>query len=389
MLLGAHLTLLIGKIIPTPVPFRIVESIQSVKISQFLEKTHFEIIVSAGRGKKDIFDIPAEYNLTLKEFNRVIIIATLGIRPFVLVDGIIKSVQYNPSEVPGQSSYTVTGSDISDILDIEEKSKTYPMQNEFMILARIVKDPRYLKYNIIPFPPPFKPTAPPIDLEKTPTQSNVTDYQYLKSMAKKLGFIFTIEPADVPGTNFAYMGPAVDEKLKLTPLEPINFNMGVFTNTSGNMSFDYDSSKPADQVGYYLDIDKHLPILIQTIRSPRPPLSLKPAFIVNMQDNRKEKFMAYDAIDYYEALKEAQARKEHSSTDLLTAEVQVDTLRYGQILRPRRFVPVTGVGLAHSGLYYIKKVEHEIIPKKKYTQTVTLTRDGKGSNIPVVNQSGI
>ena len=67
----------------------------------------------------------------------------------------------------------------------------------------------------------------------------------------------------------------------------------------------------------------------------------------------------------------------------MSATGQVDTVRYGSVLRARRLVGVRGAGLRNDGLYYVRRVTHEI-EAGKYTQDFTLSREGTGTLLPVV-----
>jgi len=61
----------------------------------------------------------------------------------------------------------------------------------------------------------------------------------------------------------------------------------------------------------------------------------------------------------------------------VTGNGEVDAVRYGSILRARRLVGVRGVGFSYNGLYYVRRVTHNIEPGK-YTQSFTLSREGTG-----------
>ena len=78
----------------------------------------------------------------------------------------------------------------------------------------------------------------------------------------------------------------------------------------------------------------------------------------------------------------AQAQTNRAS-HALEATGELDMLRYGTILRPRRLVSVRGAGYLHDGFYYVKDVTHSI-GKGEYKQRFTLTREGFGSLTPVV-----
>jgi hypothetical protein len=72
-----------------------------------------------------------------------------------------------------------------------------------------------------------------------------------------------------------------------------------------------------------------------------------------------------------------------SSVDAVTAEGEVDVLRYGDLLQARTIVSLRGVGYSYDGFWYVKRVRH-LIEKDKYRQSFTLTREGLGSTTPVV-----
>jgi hypothetical protein len=69
--------------------------------------------------------------------------------------------------------------------------------------------------------------------------------------------------------------------------------------------------------------------------------------------------------------------------DAITATGQLDTVRYGAVLRARRLVGVRGAGLTNDGMYYVRQVTHQI-ELGAYTQSFTLSREGTGTLLPVV-----
>ena len=64
-------------------------------------------------------------------------------------------------------------------------------------------------------------------------------------------------------------------------------------------------------------------------------------------------------------------------------EGELDTARYGSVLRARRPVGVRGCGLSYDGNYYVRGVTHTIA-RGAYTQNFTLGREGTGALLPVV-----
>ena len=57
---------------------------------------------------------------------RVVIGVLLGADPEHLIDGVIYHHQIAPATEPGMSTLTVSGRDISVLLDLEEKNAKYP-----------------------------------------------------------------------------------------------------------------------------------------------------------------------------------------------------------------------------------------------------------------------
>ena len=73
------------------------------------------------------------------------------------------------------------------------------------------------------------------------------------------------------------------------------------------------------------------------------------------------------------------AKKEvNAGAEQWTATGDVDTARYGNVLRARRLVGVRGAGLDFDGIYYVKEVTH-LVTRGKYRQRFTLVREGRGA----------
>jgi hypothetical protein len=73
-----------------------------------------------------------------------------------------------------------------------------------------------------------------------------------------------------------------------------------------------------------------------------------------------------------------------NAPDSVTATGELDTLRYGNILRARRLVGVRGVGRSYDGFYKVQSVKHVIELGASYRQNFELTREGIGALFPMV-----
>jgi hypothetical protein len=71
------------------------------------------------------------------------------------------------------------------------------------------------------------------------------------------------------------------------------------------------------------------------------------------------------------------------SSDAIQATGELDTTRYGAVLKARSLVGVRGVGQGYDGFYYVKQVTHRI-KKGQYKQSFTLVREGRGTLTPLV-----
>src|SRR5512141_2926530 len=148
--LGIHLTLLIGPTVALPAPPTMMEALSSVEVSHSDDRqSGFQIVFSIGRsGPLDVIDYPLVANPLLKPFNRVVVIVTFNGIPRVLIDGVITHLQMSPSDRPGASIFTITGEDVSVMMDREEKSMQHPAQDETLIALKLISS--YAQYGLTP-----------------------------------------------------------------------------------------------------------------------------------------------------------------------------------------------------------------------------------------------
>jgi hypothetical protein len=371
---GIHLTLLIGPSIPLPAPLFITKALQSVEVTNTDEgRDGFQITFTVGRTPSDVQDYLLMKNPLLDPFNRVIIMVTLGAMPKVLIDGIITHKQLTPSNEPGKSVLTITGEDVSVMMDLKEKSQTHPNQSDMVIANKIILS--YAQFGLVPLVIPPLSIDVPLFVDRTPSQQ-ATDLAYLKELASSYDHVFFVEPTDVPAVNKAYWGPPL---LTGTPQKALSVNMGPQTNVT-SINFQYNALKPTLLTGSIQDRNTNLKIPVITFRSLLSALSGKPA-LLSQSSVRIKQFRA-SGLNILQAYIKAQAETD-KSTDVLTATGEIDVLRYGDILRARKLVGLRGSGEAHDGLYYVKNVTHRI-KVGEYRQSFTLAREGFGSLISKV-----
>jgi len=377
-LTGIHFSLLIGPTVPVPAPPFLIESLQNVEVTHNDDQhSGFQITFSIGRnGPQDLLDYQHLSTPLLKPFNRVVLIVTFNAIPRVIMDGIITNHQMQPGSEPGTSTLTITGDDVSLMMDREERSVEHIGQPDMLIVTKIILS--YAQYGLIPKIIPPLSIDQPIPIERTPVQRG-TDLEYLKTMAQRYGYVFYIIPGPVPLTNTAYWGPPVRIGM---PQSALTFNMGPQSNVS-SVNFRYNALDPVIVSGNVTDRQTNQGMPVQTFTSTRLPLATQSALLTNLPNARRVRPENSEGLNYMQAMTRAQARTDSSLDSVVAANGELDALQYGDILIPRGLVGLRGAGYSYDGLYYVKRVTHTI-RNGEYKQSFSLSREGVGSTTPVV-----
>jgi hypothetical protein len=375
-LLRSTLTLLIGPTVAVPAPLSLADALLQVEVTHRDDgHSGFQLRFAAGRsGPFDALDYGLVANPLLKPFNRVILVLTMQGMPRVLMDGIITHQELAPGSGPGTATLSVTGEDVSVMMDLEEKSAEHPAQDETIIATKIIAS--YAKYGLVPMVIPPVAIDPPLPIERTPVQQD-TDRVYLTKMAERHGYVFYVEPGPVPFTNTAYWGPP--PRLSV-PQRALNVNLGGETNVT-QITFRSNGLSAELAEGAVQDRTTNSAVPVQTFASLRPPLASQPAWLVNQPNVRRRRFRGA-GLNAIQALGRAQGRTD-ASIDGVTADGEVDTLRYGSVLQARALVGLRGAGYSYDGFWYVKRVTHTI-RRGAYAQRFSLAREGVGSTTPVV-----
>jgi hypothetical protein len=303
----------------------------------------------------------------------VVLLVAFGGPPKVLMDGVITHRELMPGDLPGHGTLTITGEDVSVMMDLEEKNAEHPAQAENVIATLLIGS--YPTYGLIPQVIPPSSIDSPTPVERVPVQRG-TDLAYLNQMAVRFGFVCYVIPGPVPMTNTVYWGPPV----RSGPPQPaLTVDMGADTNVE-RISFRANGLAPTKVRGVVQDPSSNQAVTVSSSASLRTPLSARPDWQA-LPATRT-------TLTYGSGLtaSEAQARAQgtvDASTDSVTATGTLDALRYGDLLTARGLVGLRGAGWTHDGLWYVQQVTHQI-KRGEYTQAFTLTRDGSGSTLAAV-----
>jgi hypothetical protein len=365
--LGIRLVLWMGETVPVPAPYEIVSALTNVEVTRDVEYGDgFQLTFTLSK------ETIGEYDLlragVLDPFNRVLIGVVLGAWPEVLMDGVIDHHQFAPSKEPGQSTLTVTGKDITAMLNLEQVNRPYRNQPDNVIVEGLLRN--YSQYGLVRAVMPA--TDVPLELRRVPWQCE-TDLQCIQRLAEDNGFVFYIEPV-VFGTNMAYWGP---ENRLGVPQPALAKNMGPSTNVE-MLNFSTDARAPVAAKGHFVE-----PIFKTLIPiPPMPPLRVPPLAARPVPARRTVLLREAANRNPARALLSSVVRTTHAP-EAVTGTGTLDTVRYGHVLRARKLVGVQGAGTNHDGNYYVQRVKHTIT-RGSYTQEFTLKREGTGALLPVV-----
>ena len=381
---GINLTLRIGAKKPRAAPRLFTEALQSVEVTHSDRgRSGFQMVFEVGRaGRPDIRDYQLLKNPLLTPFNRVILIVTMSASAQVLMDGIITNQQLSPSLEPGKSTFTITGEDVSVMMDLDEKSVEHPQQNPKIIVESLISDyksPYGLKAEVSD---PYKVNRPGKN-ERIPVQQG-TDLSYINELAKRYGYVFYVRPDSRAEKNIAYWGPP--QKGQGTPIQrALSVNMSSFNNVD-SLNFQHNALAATTVSGQLQDrkTNKIQPLdFMSRTTEARPILARRSPLGSGGKSQPRTRVTQFRETGLLMAQAEdrAQGTVDHSTDEVVSISGELNTSYYGALLQVRGIVGLRGVGFNYDGLYYVKSVTHKIqVRNNEYKQSFSLTREGLESN---------
>jgi hypothetical protein len=372
LLNSAFLTLLIGPaMVPLPAPLPVTEALQRIEVNHARERSGFQLTFTMGKTSPlQLAMLPLGYFDPI--VTRVVIIVTFRGLPHVLIDGIITRQDMAPSNDPGQSTLTITGEDLSVLMDIVEARIPHPPMPDAGRVALILG--KYAAYGVVPMvvPPPVPTVPDPLQIMVQTT----TDRTYLKSLAAESGYVFYVQAGPAPLQSMAYFGP--DARLPV-PQPALSINSDGSSNVE-SLSFSLDGLAKKVMVMFIMDpVTRKIPIPIPVpnISILHPPLGARLTAPAKVQFSDDTARLPPD-----EAAKRAFGLM-MDNADAVTGNGSLSVSRYGHILRAGMMVGVRGAGLTYDGFYYVNSVTHSI-KRGEYKQSFQISRDGLITNTPVV-----
>jgi hypothetical protein len=368
-----HLTLMIGPVVPQPVSQEVLDALTDVQVitSTDEKESGFELTftLSTQSPLHTIFLLSGGAPIPLI---RVIITVTINGTPEVLMDGVMTQHEIQPGTDASHATLIVKGKDLTAVMDYIEFNIPYPaMPAEARVAVMLAK---YVMFGIIPMIIPSILIDFPIPVFQIPSQRG-TDLNYIKRLARRVGYVFYLDPGPTVGTSIAYWGPEIKVGV---PQPALNINMDAHTNVESlNFTFDTEERMLPVIFIYNEETKVIVPIPVPDITPLNPPLGLIPPIPKGIKP--------VWGVAKYNPVQAALIglAKAAKSSDAVKGTGSLDVLRYGRVLRARKLVAVRGVGTAFDGLYYVSSVTHKI-KRGEYKQDFSLTRNGLISTLAKV-----
>lgn len=374
---GIQLTLLVGPIVPLPVPRVVLDALQSVEVRTTAgNASGFQLTftITARSPLNTIFLLAAGTNTGMATPPlRVLLIVTMNGSAQPLFDGVMTHVEVQPGGRGQAGTLTVTGEDVTKAMDMQDWSglpfPAVPVEGRVALLCA-----KYAPFGLIPMVIPVLFPDVQIPIDKIPAQKG-TDLAYIQELARQVGYVFYVEPGPAVGTNIAYFGPEIKVGV---PQPALNVDMDARTNVE-SLSFKFDPTKGVLPVVFIQNqlTRVPIPIPIPNLNPLQPPLGLLPTPISNLRvlkDTAKMSPMRAISTGLAEAAK---------SQDAVSGSGSLNVLRYGRVLKARGLVGVRGAGVAYDGLYYVRSVT-STLKRGEFKQSFELTRNGLVSITPAV-----
>jgi hypothetical protein len=350
---------------PEPVPREVAEAFVSAQITHAVganAKSGFSLTFAFGKGSGlrrqfagGFFDPP----------RRVVLMALINGMHHVLIDGVLTKHEVSASNDPGQSKLTVTGEDLSRLMDLIDFSwiLKYPAMPAEARVAIILA--KYIPLGVLPIIIPSVNIDIPIPTSWIPSHMG-TDLQYLTYLANSVGYVFRVDPGPDPGISYAYWGP---EMTLSAPQQALIVNSDAASNAD-SMTFTFDAFAKTLFVMLIRDekLPIPIPIPIPDISPLSPPLGRRSPMPLQIQPLRG---ISHYNIPQALAIGLAKAAR---AAEVISGSGSLNVMRYGTPLKAGRLVDVKGAGFPHDGLHFVRSVTHSIKPGE-YKQNFTLTRN--------------
>lgn len=368
----AEISIFAGPGVLAPLPKIAIEALESVVVTaETRQASTFQVTFRLDTDSPLHTIFLLGQNLSPVPIMRVVVLAKVGGKDSVLIDGVAIDHEVSPSPDPGTDLLTIRGEDMSAVLKLLTLTGLpYPAMPVYARVNVIIA--KYLALGITPVvvPPIFEEI--PLPTDKIPTH-RCTDFDYLTLLAKEAGYVFYVDPGPMPGMSTAYWGP--EYRIGM-PQKSLNGNFDAHTNVE-SMSFKINTEKATLPIIYVNEKNTGapIPVPLPNLSVLNPPLGAVPP--IPKKINRLEG-MGKNSIVRALSIGLAEVS---DSWDVVSGSGSLDVSRYGRLLKARSLVGVRGVSPAFNGLYFVTALT-TTIQKGSIKQNFQLVRNGLISTLP-------
>jgi hypothetical protein len=297
---------------------------------------------------------------------RTIITTTAGpVR--VAMDGLLVEHTLAAGHEAGPPTLELAGEDLTLVMDLVDASgrpfagTTVQARVQTLLAA-------YVPFGITPFvvAPVITSVPDPTDI---PHQQG-SDYHYVRRLAERVGYRFTLDPGPIPGASLAYWGPE-PRSGAATPSLVIDFSQPEAV-TGLRLRFDALHRVAPEAIVLDPSTKTPIPIPVPDIAALSAPLGrVAPLAHRRVRLHETARLTPADAAARLlaTAARSAEALRGHGTLDVTPDR---ERLRAGQI------VDVRGAGDAFGGRYLVSRV-HDVMTHAHHRQQFELLRAGLGA----------
>lgn len=279
-----------------------------------------------------------------------------------LIEAYVIETNADFANQPGQSVLNVVAMEPTVLMNLNEVVTPWPNMADSDIAGEI--------FGSYKFGTVIDATQPSRDeIDHTEIQRG-TDVQFLQALAKRNGYECYVE---INPDSGVVEGHFHAPRLQQPPQGVLSVNMGLATNVN-SFHARFDMLKPTTASAQNVDVHSKDP---QSANSDsEADKSLGMTSTVATANSRQVLLTGTGLSDTGELQTAAQAEVDRSSW-AITADGEVNTVAYGDVLRAKRPVMVRGAGLQFSGTYYVESVLHSFTGDG-YSQQFSLKRNASG-----------
>jgi phage protein D len=281
-----------------------------------------------------------------------------------LIEAYVIETNADFANQPGQSVLNVVAMEPTVKMNLKERVRPWPNMADSDIANEIFTSSDYN------FDTDIDPTQPTRDENDHTEMQRGTDIQFLQALAQRNGYECYVELNPETGR---VEGHFHKPRLQQDPQGVLSVNLGEATNVN-SFQARFDMLQPATVRASNVDVHSQEQQSADSDSLGDKPLGS--ASTVPTDDARQVLLSGTGLSQTGELQTAAQAAVDRSSW-AITAEGEVNTVAYGDVLRAKRPVMVRGAGRQFSGTYYVERVLHTFTGDG-YTQHFSLRRNAAG-----------